>query len=164
MSIQHRQETKIKQPFIHMLRDDATVLADGIGSFLADSFHYLTLFAIGATVAWSAITAFLGMVSQGHASIDDILLLFIYLELGGMVGIYFKTNLMPVRCLIYIAITALSRLLISDIQAHHQPDTGILLASGAIFLLAISSLAITKTLSNMEKAASVPEAQKLDGQ
>ena len=155
MSIQHRQEPQSKRPFIYVLREDASVLADGIGSFLADTFHYLTLFAIGATVAWSAITAFLGMVSQGHASIDDILLLFIYLELGGMVGIYFKTNLMPVRCLIYIAITALSRLLISDIQAHHQPDTGILLVSGAIFLLAVATLAIRKTPDTSEKSGPV---------
>jgi protein PsiE len=95
------------------------------------------------------------MVSQGHASIDDILLLFIYLELGGMVGIYFKTNLMPVRCLIYIAITALSRLLISDIQAHHQPDMGILLVSGAIFLLAVATLFIRKTSDNLEKTKTV---------
>ncbi len=41
-----------------------------------------------------------------------------------MVGIYFKTSVMPVTCLIYIAITALSRLMIGDIQAHHQADTG----------------------------------------
>jgi phosphate starvation-inducible membrane PsiE len=32
------------------------------------------------------------MLEQGHIKIDDILLLFIYLELGAMVGIYFKTN------------------------------------------------------------------------
>lgn len=121
-----------------------THLADGLGGLLADIFHYLTLFAIGGAVAWSATLAFMEMIGKGHASIEDILLLFIYLELGGMVGIYFKTNLMPVRCLIYIAITALSRLLISDIQTHHQPDNGILLVSGAIFLLAISTLAIRK--------------------
>jgi len=151
MSIQDQHEITIKSHYIQRLREDAAMFADGLGSILADTFHYLTLFAIGATVAWSAVTAFLGMVSQGHASIDDILLLFIYLELGGMVGIYFKTNLMPVRCLIYIAITALSRLLISDIQAHHQPDTGILLASGAILMLAISTIVIRKTPGNAEQ-------------
>lgn len=134
----------MKPHWLDSLRAESAHLADGLGSLLADAFHYLTLFAIGGTIAWSAVMAFLEMVGQGHASIDDILLLFIYLELGGMVGIYFKTNLMPVRCLIYIAITALSRLLISDIQAHHQPDTGILLASGAIFMLAVSTLAIRK--------------------
>lgn len=53
------------------------------------------------------------MIEEGHIKIDDILLLFIYLELGAMVGIYFKTNHMPVRFLIYVAITALTRLLIS---------------------------------------------------
>ena len=35
---------------------------------------------------------FLQMVEKGNITIDDILLLFIYLELGAMVGIYFKTN------------------------------------------------------------------------
>jgi phosphate starvation-inducible membrane PsiE len=61
-----------------------------------------------------------------------------------MVGVYFKTNLMPVRLLIYIAITALSRLLIADIQTHHQADTGIVLISGAILLLALSTLILRK--------------------
>ncbi|NBV74752.1 MAG: hypothetical protein EBR59_01860 [Methylococcaceae bacterium] len=86
-------------------------------------------------------------IAQRHASIGDILLLFIYLELGAMVGIYFKTNTMPVRCLIYIAITALSRLLIADIQSHHQVDNGILIVSVAILLLAISTRVIRKPSS-----------------
>jgi hypothetical protein len=61
---------------------------------------------------------------EGHIKIDDILLLFIYLELGAMVGIYFKTNHMPVRFLIYVAITALTRLLISNVSHHNPPDMG----------------------------------------
>ena len=72
------------------------------------------------------------MVNKGHASIDDILLLFIYLELGAMVGIYFKTNHMPVRFLIYVAMTALTRLMIADIQHNHTPDDGIILVSVAL--------------------------------
>jgi phosphate starvation-inducible membrane PsiE len=100
------------------------------------------LFAIGAATVWSGAIAFLGMAEKGHASIDDILLLFIYLELGAMVGIYFKTNHMPVRFLIYVAITALTRLLISDIQTHHRPDMGVILIAGAILLLAIATLVV----------------------
>lgn len=122
--------------------------ADELGSFLIETFHYLALFVIGASIVWSAVIAYAGMVGQGHATIDDILLLFIYLELGAMVGIYFKTSVMPVRCLIYIAITALSRLLIADIQAHHQADMGILLVSAAILLLAISTRVIRKPPSD----------------
>lgn len=113
-----------------------------VGGVLVDAFHYLALFAIGGTIVWSAVYAFFGMADKGHASIEDILLLFIYLELGAMVGIYFKTNHMPVRFLIYVAITALTRLLIGDIQAHHRPDWGIVMVSGAILLLAFANLVV----------------------
>jgi len=60
---------------------------DTLGALLVDAFHYLALFAIGATTVWSAVAAFMGMVAQGQASLGDILLLFIYLEIGAMVGI-----------------------------------------------------------------------------
>jgi len=111
-----------------------------IGGVLVDAFHYLALFAIGGAIVWSAVFAFFGMAAKGHASIEDILLLFIYLELGAMVGIYFKTNHMPMRFLMYVAITALTRLLIGDIQAHHRPDWGIVFVTGAILLLALANL------------------------
>jgi phosphate starvation-inducible membrane PsiE len=123
-------------------REGFNTLAHVLGNVLVDAFHYLALFAIGAATVWSAVVAFLGMAAKGHASIDDILLLFIYLELGAMVGIYFKTNHMPVRFLIYVAMTALTRLLISDVQSHHAPDMGIVLAAGAILLLALATLVV----------------------
>jgi protein PsiE len=115
---------------------------DRFGGALVDAFHYLALFAIGGAIVWSAAYAFIGMAGKGYASIDDILLLFIYLELGAMVGIYFKTNHMPVRFLIYVAITALTRMLLADIQAHHRPDLGIVYVAGGILLLAIATLVI----------------------
>jgi len=55
-------------------------------------------------------------MNKGHAGLKDILLLFIYLELGAMIGIYFKTHRLPVQFLIYIAITALSWHLVIDVQ------------------------------------------------
>ena len=116
--------------------------AQSFGNLLVDGFHYLALFVIGAAIVWSAVVAFSAMMAKGHASIEDILLLFIYLELGAMIGIYFKTNHMPMRFLIYVAMTALTRLLIGDVQAHHRPDIGIVLGSGAILLLAIATLVV----------------------
>jgi len=113
------------------------------GSLLVDGFHYLALFAIGGAIVWSAAHAFLGMAAAGRASIDDILLLFIYLELGAMVGIYFKTNHMPVRFLIYVGITALTRLLVGDIAAHHnEVNWTILIVPAAILLLALANLVV----------------------
>ena len=117
-------------------------LADAFGSLLVDGFHYIALFAIGAAIVWSASIALAGMWGKGLASIDDILLLFIYLELGAMVGIYFKTNHMPVRFLIYVAMTALTRLLIGDVSSHQPREHEILVISGAILLLAIATLVI----------------------
>src|SRR5579862_5046828 len=126
--------------------------ANIVGSLLVDIFHYLALFAIGATIVWSAVHAFVNMVADGKATIDDILLLFIYLELGAMVGIYFITNHMPVRFLIYVSITALTRLLIANIQHEHVPGTGILIVAGGILLLAIASLVIRFASSRFPSA------------
>src|SRR5262245_52409045 len=114
--------------------------ADAIGEFLVDAFHYLALFAIGATTVWSAVGAFVGMAAQGRASLGDILLLFIYLEIGAMIGIYFKTTLFPVRYLIYIAMTALCRVLIEVVGAEHRTGLDILIITGAILLLAFAVL------------------------
>ena len=113
-----------------------------VGTLLVDGFHFLALFAIGGAIVWSAVNAFYGMSLKGGAGIDDILLLFIYLELGAMVGIYFKTNHMPVRFLIYVAMTALTRMLIGDVSSHQPHEWEILIISGAILLLAFATLII----------------------
>jgi hypothetical protein len=81
------------------------------------------------------------MIGQGRAGLDGILLLFIYLELGAMVGIYFKTSHLPVRFLLYIAITALTRLLAIDAKA--TPDQHILVITGAIVLLVMAVATIS---------------------
>ena len=117
-------------------------LSDAVGALLVDAFHYLALFAIGLAVVWSAVHAFAGMVANGRASVEDILLLFIYLELGAMVGIYFKTKHMPVRFLIHVGITALTRLLVGDVATHHKLEWGIVTVPVAILLLALANLVV----------------------
>src|SRR5258708_7543092 len=116
--------------------------ANTIGEFLVDAFHFLALFAIGATTVWSGTAAFIGMAAQGRASLGDILLLFIYLEIGAMVGIYFKTTRLPVRYLIYIAITALGRVLIEIVGAEHRTGMDILVITSAILLLSFAVLVL----------------------
>ena len=82
------------------------------------------------------------MVHRGRAELGDLLLLFIYLEIGAMVGIYFKTTRLPVRYLIYIAITALGRVLIELVSAEHRTGMDILVVSGAILLLSFAVLVL----------------------
>ena len=118
--------------------------AQRIGNILVDSFHYLALFVIGGTVVWSASYEYILMMAKGHAALKDILLLFIYLELGAMIGIYFKTHRLPVQFLIFIAITALSRHLVIDVQKVSDSfhlylllsiSGAIVLLSGALYIL-----------------------------
>lgn len=128
--------------------DNIRRLADVAGTMLTDAFHLLGLFAIGAATVWSAVFAYVHMMEKGAASVEDLLLLFIYLEIGAMVGIYFKTNRLPIRFLIYVALTALTRHLIGAINVttdHQAPNEQILewnlvILAGAITLLAIAVL------------------------
>ena len=121
---------------------------DPVGFLLSEGFHLIALFAIGAATVWAAFHAFLEMVRRGHASIEDLLLLFIYLEIGSMVGIYFRTNHMPVRFLLYVCITALTRHLIGYVQQDGAPGYAVLANAGAILILALAVLVIRYTSFN----------------
>lgn len=107
--------------------------AERLGHRLVKAFHLLALFVIGATIAWSAAAAYLEMISAGHASLHDILLLFVYLEMGAMVGIYFETDELPVEFLLYIAITVVTR---SLVEVEHLDDARVLVITGSVLVLA----------------------------
>ena len=106
---------------------------DQLGNVCVGIFHRIALFAIGVATVWAAGWTFIELFQKHHASIQDLLLLFIYLEIGAMVGIYFKTNHMPVRFLLYIAITALTRHMV-DIMSHVPININEMLAVGATTL------------------------------
>ena len=121
-------------------------LSDSLGNLLVSIFHRITLFCIGALTVWSSVGTFLHILTKNTASIQDLLLLFIYLEIGAMVGIYFKTNHMPVRFLIYVAITAVTRLII-DLVGKHEANFEIFLLGVTILALAIAN-AVVRYASN----------------
>ncbi len=115
---------------------------DQLGDFLIEAFHIIGLFVIGATIVWSAISEYLIIMSQdtGFASLKDILLLFIYLELGAMTGIYFKTHRLPVIFLIFIAITAITRFMVIDMKELVSHDRfNLLLMVISILVLAVAA-------------------------
>jgi len=115
-------------------------MIDRIGRSLNEFAHLLMLFLIWVGILWSAFAELGPIVSAGAPKLKDILLFFIYLEMLAMVAIYFQTKRLPVRFLIYIAITALTRVLVVDVKTM---DTWRLLAvTGAILLLALAVLII----------------------
>ncbi|MGB0721150.1 MAG: phosphate-starvation-inducible protein PsiE [Gammaproteobacteria bacterium] len=115
-----------------------------LGDLLVEVFHLLFLFVIGAAICWSAAAELFILWTHHHPTLKDILLLFIYLELVAMVGIYFKTHKLPVRFLIYIAITAVTRYLVVEIKSMDWDlvvglSVAILILTGAVFVLRYNS-------------------------
>lgn len=76
-------------------------------------------------------------MAKPYATLDDILLLFIYLELGAMVGIFFRTHRLPVIFLLFISMTALTRYLAIDLKDFDNMK--IITIVAAILLLAVAA-------------------------
>jgi protein PsiE len=116
-----------------------------VGDVAVSVFHKLALFGIGAATVWAAGWTFVELFAKHHATVSDLLLMFIYLEIGAMVGIYFRTNHMPVRFLLYIAITALTRHMV-DIMSHLPIKIDEMIAvAGSTFVIAVSVLIVRYT-------------------
>ena len=64
------------------------------------------------------------MIDAGTVTLADLLLMFLYLEILAMVGVYYRSGKLPVRFPIYIAIVALARHNRAGHQEHgaHAPD------------------------------------------
>ncbi|MEJ2308844.1 MAG: phosphate-starvation-inducible PsiE family protein [Gammaproteobacteria bacterium] len=111
-----------------------------LGDILVEIFHLVGLFVIGGTIIWSAVHEYMDIMTKGHAGLDDILLLFIYIELGAMTGIFFRTHRLPVIFLLFIAMTAITRYLAIDLKELDIIKIAIL--SGAILILSVSALVL----------------------
>jgi protein PsiE len=80
------------------------------------------------------------MVSRGSVLLEDILLLFIFLEIITMVGLYFKSGKLPIRYPLYIAMVAIARYIIIGMK---EMDAWIIVAmAAAILVLGITVLVI----------------------
>ncbi len=122
---------------LEKLAENASAHVERTGNILVDGFQMMALFVIGGTIVWSAVNTYIGMMKIGVASVDDILLLFIFLELGAMVGIYFKTNRLPVQFLLYVAITVMTRSLASSLTIKNLDDQRLMAITGSILVLGI---------------------------
>lgn len=91
-----------------------------------------TVFAMGHEV--------IGMVQSLQVTLTDLLLLFLYLEVLAMVGLYYGSGKLPVRFPLYIAMVALARYLILDMKAMDNwrmlaITASILLLTMAVYLI-----------------------------
>ncbi|MDC3235193.1 phosphate-starvation-inducible PsiE family protein [Candidatus Puniceispirillum sp.] len=77
---------------------------------------------------------------ESSVQLADLLLLFIYTEVLGMIGIFFVSNRIPITLPIFIAMTAISRLII--LQGKEMDMSFLLYEAGAILVLAIAVLVV----------------------
>ena len=82
------------------------------------------------------------MWSNGKVSLADLLLMFIYLEVLAMVGLFYSSGSLPVQVPIFIAIVALARYLILDTKDLHE--WRVLGVASAICLLAVAALLVRR--------------------
>jgi len=97
------------------------------------------LFATAILIATSIafVLEIAHMVNIKSVALADLLLLFIYLEVIGMVTSYWRTQTIRLTYPLFIAITALSRLIILQ-QKDSLDPSALIYESGAILFLAIA--------------------------
>jgi protein PsiE len=92
---------------------------------------------IGITTCIAAGQYLFSMFQSREILLSDLFLLFIYVEIIGMVGAFYSTNRIPVTLPIIIAITALCRLIV--MQSKDIDALLLMGEAGAILILAISA-------------------------
>ncbi len=105
-----------------------------------DLIEYVGLLIIAFATRVAIVHEVMFMVHSGQVTLADLLLMFLYLEVLAMVGIYFKTGKLPVRFPIYIAIVALARYLLIDVKG--MSNERMITLSLAVFILGVAILVI----------------------
>jgi protein PsiE len=77
-----------------------------------------------------------------QVELKDLLLMFIYAEVLGMLGAFYSSHRIPITIPLFIAMTALSRLII--LQGKEGEPTILLYESGAILMIAIACWVVSK--------------------
>ena len=94
----------------------------------------------------------ISIYERGVIELADLLLMFIYAEVFGMVAIYFRSHVLPVIYPLFIGITALARLIV--LQGKESEPEQLIFEAGAILLLSVAALMLRNvkvSLSNGKK-------------
>ena len=82
------------------------------------------------------------LIENRKVELKDLLLMFIYAEVLGMLGAFYSSRRIPIAIPLFIAVTALARLII--LQGKDTDPTILLYESGAILLLCVAGWIATR--------------------
>jgi len=117
-----------------------------------------------ATIAILTIIATIQEIYQiylsGQVNLADLLLLFIYTEVLGMIGVFYTSNRIPITLPLFIAMTAISRLMI--LQGKDMEASTLLYEAGAILILSLACLVVRFRPSRQYEYQGEPALEKED--
>ncbi len=102
--------------------------------------EHIGLLVIAIATVFAMSSEVTVMVRAAQVTLADLLLLFLYLEVLAMVGLYYGSGKLPVRFPLYIGMVALARYLILDMKA--MDDWRMLAVTGSILMLTLAVLLI----------------------
>jgi len=82
------------------------------------------------------------LIESRKVELKDLLLMFIYAEVLGMLGAFYSKRRIPIAIPLFIAVTALARLII--LQGKDTDPTILLYESGAILLICAACWIVTR--------------------
>ena len=100
----------------------------------------ILLICIAIATVCATVIEISNLINDREVELADLLLLFIYTEVLGMVGVFYRSGSIPITLPLFIAITALSRMII--LQGKGSDPQNLLYEAGAILMLAIAVLII----------------------
>ena len=119
----------------------------------------LLLSVIGVLVLIACAQSLLEMYQRLEVTLPDLFLLFIYVEIIGMIGAFYSTSRIPVTLPIIVAITALCRLIV--MHSKEMEALVLLAEAGAILILSLAALAMSLkdklSLDKLRSEANDPE-------
>lgn len=88
------------------------------------------------------------LVKNPRVQLQDLLLMFIYAEVLGMLAVFYDSQRIPITIPLFIAMTALSRLII--LQGKEGDPSILIYESGAILLIAVACWIISRVNAERE--------------
>lgn len=86
------------------------------------------------------------LINNQRVELKDLLLMFIYAEVLGMLAAFYASHRIPITIPLFIAMTALSRLII--LQGKEGDPSILLYESGAILLIALACWVVSRLKFN----------------
>lgn len=100
------------------------------------------LLAVGCLTVIAAALEGVAIVQNRAVTLADILLMFLYTEVIGMVAVFYVSTTLVVIYPIFIAITALARLIV--LQGKDMDPLNIVFEAAAILILAVAVLILAR--------------------